>query len=131
MRLNSSVIIALFLAGLLSGCAGETNTAPQAYTQVPADPVLAGAVPGPAGQELSTDDRRLAGQAQLAAVAEGKRRSWKSKSGAFGYIIPESEQSGISGKCRNYSHTIYVQGRATSAKGQACQKSPGIWQIVS
>lgn len=121
------------LAVLVAGCNGPGSSAPVAATPPAprADPVLAGAVTGPAGQGLTAGDREIAGKAQFAAIVDGQRRSWRGKGGTFGYISPGPVAAGSGGGCREYTHTIYLNGRPNSARGKACQASPGQWNIVS
>lgn len=120
------------LAGFTAGCGGTNSSGPAPVaTAAPADPLLAGAVVGPAGSQLTTADRRVAGKAQFDAVADGNRRSWRGKTGSFGYITTGPVSSGIGGNCREYTHTIYMNGRPNIGKGKACQTSPGQWKVVS
>ncbi|MCC2098168.1 MAG: hypothetical protein KDJ29_14830 [Hyphomicrobiales bacterium] len=95
------------------------------------DPVLAGVVAGPMGTALTQEDRLIAGKAQYQAIVDGKRRSWRGKAGSFGYIEPGPVASGIKGNCREYSHTIYLNGRPQAGKGSACETAPGQWSIAS
>jgi len=67
----------------------------------------------------------------IQSVVDGKRRSWRGKAGSFGYIVPGPVSAGVRGNCRDYSHTIYLNGRPQTGKGSACQTAPGQWTIVS
>lgn len=116
----------------LAGCTANTSSPPQPAATAPQpDPILAGVVAGPIGQQLSPGDREIAGKAQLAAIVDGQRRSWKGKGGTFGFIAPSPVSSGLQGNCRDYSHTIYINGRPQTGRGSACQSAPGQWRIVS
>lgn len=131
MHVKSILLLFLLpLAGIVSGCGPESNP-PVATAKPPADPYVRGVVTGPVGQQLTPDDRRTAGKAQYTAISEGKRKSWRGKAGTFGFIEPGAVGNGVGGKCREYSHTIYLNGRPQTAKGSACETQPGSWNVVS
>ena len=131
MRGVLSFLVLLPLVGVLAGCGGAGNEALSPAAKAPADPYVRGAVAGPVGRQLTEQDRLIAGKAQFSAVSEGKRKSWRGKAGSFGYIEPGAISSGVSGKCREYSHTVYLNGRPKTAKGSACETNPGNWSVVS
>ncbi len=113
---------------MLAGCGG-VGRSPTPVVQT--NPFLAGAVLGAAGKGLSDRDRKIAGKAQYDAISEGKRLSWKGADGSFGFILPGPVSGAGSNSCREYSHTIYLNGRPSSGKGKACKTGSGRWNIVS
>jgi len=86
---------------------------------------------GSTGAKLSEADRRTAGEAQYSAVETGQRKSWRGKEGSYGFVEPGAELPRSDGICREYSHTIYIDGRPLTGKGLACKGSTGAWRIVS
>lgn len=123
---NSGPLV-LLLA--LAGCA--STTAPQMDSQAaptstderlpeaPAPGVIGVSV----GQTLDEKDRTVAIAAQQDAIVTGARKSWRSASGAYGFILPGAE----TGACRPYTHKIFINGRPQEASGSACLKD-GVWR---
>ena len=83
------------------------------------------------GSKLDENDRRAAGLAQLSAIESGTPKSWRGRAGAYGFIEPGKEGQRAEGVCRDYSHTIYVDGRPQTGKGLACKGQNGGWRILS
>jgi surface antigen len=115
---------------LLAGC-GPSGTGPSGHAaavavQVPAGPPPpAGVIAGPLGASLTEADRQAGFSAQIAALDQGQRRSWKGSNGTFGYVEPGAE----SGACRVYTQTVYIDGRPRSGQGQACRQPDGSWKF--
>jgi surface antigen len=124
-----------FLLGLaclggaaLAGCAPSTPTpaAPPPVAAVPeGPPPPAGVIAGSIGSSLSEADRQIASDAQIAALDKGEKRSWKGKAAVFGYVEPAAENGG----CRDYTHTVFIDGRPQSGKGSACRQPNGAWKF--
>ena len=119
----------LVVAAALSACGGAENAPKPNATAPTADPYAAGVVMGPVGKDLTEADRAVAGKAQYNAISNGKRLSWRGKGGSFGFITPGAQTGGSGSGCREYSHTIYVNGRPNTGKGKACQIGPDSWKI--
>lgn len=111
----------LFTALGLSGCFSSSST--PVATPVAA-PLVGGLVAGPLGQSLSESDREKGWAAEIAALEGGKRASWRGDKGNYGFVEPGA----ASGSCRDYIHTIYLDGRPQRASGKACKASDGNWQ---
>jgi surface antigen len=83
------------------------------------------------GNALNDEDRRLAYEAQLAALdrgAPGAPVPWRNPaSGRYGNIVagPAYNQKGL--ECRGFSHTITVNGDLKTARGTACRSPEGAW----
>jgi surface antigen len=119
-------VFGLGFVAALAGCApvSPPPAAAPAVVAAPAGPPPpAGVIAGPLGAKLTGADRQTAFDAQVAALDGGKRQSWKGGAGAFGFVEPGAE----AGACREYSHTIYVDGRPQSGKGRACRSPDGSW----
>lgn len=161
MHLRTTLALAMLAALPLAGCAGDpvTGTGPRENTGT-----LLGAVTGAAigsqfggtagsrvaagvagaaigglignriGAALDDEDRRLAYEAQLAALETGRSgapKSWRNPdSGRYGSIVPGPayEQGGT--QCRQFTHTIYIDGRPQTARGTACRNPDGSWTPV-
>ena len=126
------LLIAATAMSLAACNSGSPPAAPQAAAPPPPpDLATQGVSAGATGARLSEADRRAAGEAQIAAVESGQRKSWRGKQGAYGFVEPGPEGARAEGTCRDYSHTIYVDGRPNTGKGAACKGQSGGWRIVS
>jgi surface antigen len=93
---------------------------------------IGGFLGGAIGGQLDEADRLRAQQAQVDAVSQGRPSSWRAEgSDAYGSVEPGPEYTSSTGKCREYTHTIFVGGRPQQGKGTACQRPDGAWDIVS
>jgi len=87
------------------------------------------------GASLDEQDRQRAYAAEMQALesgAPGAPVGWRSDHSAYyGTIVPGPYyvQSGL--RCREYSHTIYINGRPEIARGTACRNPDGTWTPVS
>ncbi|HYI69777.1 MAG TPA: RT0821/Lpp0805 family surface protein [Skermanella sp.] len=88
---------------------------------------------GKLGGYLQGNDQQTATQAEQSAVAEGEPIQWTNpETGNRGTIEPTRTYQDQSGQtCREYQHTVYIEGRAEKARGEACQQADGSWRIVS
>ncbi|WP_316859835.1 RT0821/Lpp0805 family surface protein [uncultured Cohaesibacter sp.] len=92
-----------------------------------------GALAGTAiGRALDDNDRRLAEEAQNRALEYGRSGApvaWNNPdSGHYGQIVPTQAYTTNSLTCRDYTHTIYIDGRPETARGRACREPDGTWR---
>lgn len=95
---------------------------------------LLGALAGrEAGRRLTENDGNRAATAERRALAQNETISWNNpESGTRGTIDPQRTYTNANGQlCRDYTHTIFVDGRAEQATGTACRQSDGNWRLVS
>src|SRR5262249_18529158 len=97
---------------------------------------VAGGLLGSAiGASLDEQDRQRAYAAQMQALdaaAPGAPVGWRSDHTAYyGTIVPGPYYSRGGMRCREYSHTIYVNGRPEIARGTACRNPDGTWTPIS
>ena len=118
------------LAGLLaSGCAAGAEQSP----------VVPGIENGRNARDA--DPCRLLTDAQLgefgladpgvgSAAAEGPRCEWRGASGNYGDVVvgPSYEVNRLD--CREFTHTVYIGGRARVARGTACRQPDATWRII-
>jgi surface antigen len=87
------------------------------------------------GASLNDEDRRLAYEAQIAALdrgAPGAPVPWRNAaSGRYGNIVagPAYNQKGL--ECRGFSHTITINGDLKTARGTACRSPEGAWAAAA
>jgi surface antigen len=122
----------IFAGALTGGVIGAlTNRGPGG---VIAGAVIGGLIGGAIGNALDEEDRRRAYDAELRALeAEGPGApvSWRGERGAYGTIVagpPYAYQSFQ--RCREFTHTVYVNGQPQTARGVACRNPDGTWTQV-
>ena len=108
------------------GAAGNRVTGPAAGA------AIGGMLGNRIGAAMDDEDKRRAYAAQVQALESGPSGApvaWRNPdSGRYGSIVPgpASEQNGMS--CRQYTHTIYIDGKPQTARGAACRNPDGSWQ---
>jgi surface antigen len=86
------------------------------------------------GAAMDDEDKRRAYAAQIEALERGPSGApvaWRNPdSGRYGSIVPGPayQQQGM--QCRQYTHTIYIDGRPQTARGAACRNPDGTWTPV-
>lgn len=121
-----------FLGALTGGLIGAATG--RGAGAVVAGAVVGGLIGGAVGNALDEEDRRRAYEAELRALeAEGPGApvSWRGDRGAYGTIVagpPYAYQSFQ--RCREYTHTVYVNGQPQTARGIACRNPDGTWTQV-
>ena len=143
--------IALALAALsLSACASNPNGGLQeasttgsvaTATTGPANPanspppVAAGGVlSGAIGATLDERDRQRAYAAEVQALEHGEPglpTGWRGESATrHGTVVPGAAYDARGTRCRDYTHTIYIDGRPQTARATACRNPDGSWGPV-
>ena len=130
-------ILALFcLVSLVAACGGR----PATTDVVPAalDPI--GGIEGSRvgtwiGPTLSPREQEIAIAAEYQALEYGRNDQvtrWRSdQTDARGEISVGSSYQVNRLDCREYTHRIFIGGRAQVARGTACRQPSGLWRIVS
>jgi surface antigen len=87
------------------------------------------------GKSLDKADYAYARKAEERAYEApiGQTVSWNNpESGNYGTVTPVRDGSTASGDyCREYEQTIYIDGRAETGVGVACQRADGKWEVVN
>ncbi|MCI4680532.1 hypothetical protein K9U39_04045 [Rhodoblastus acidophilus] len=111
---------------LLGGCATQLGGAPPpaAATSAPLPGPYAGLADGLLGASLDAADKTAANNAEIAALNSGDRKTWRGDDGTYGYVAPGA----ANGDCRDFTHTVYFNGRPKVGKGTAC-KADGGWKL--
>jgi surface antigen len=83
------------------------------------------------GAALDDEDRQRAYAAQMDALERGNSGApvaWENPdSGRRGTIVPGPAYDRRGTKCREFTHTIYIDGRPQIARGAACRNPDGTW----
>jgi surface antigen len=145
----AKTIAAGLLALTLAGCAGDSPNTGAGVTlgaltgglfgaavgrgpgAVVAGAVIGGLVGGAIGSSLDEADRRRAYEAEetdaLGNGGPGAPMSWRGTTG-YGTVVPgPTYVYGAYPRCREYTHTIYIDGRPVSERGVACRNPDGTW----
>ncbi|MGO4124405.1 RT0821/Lpp0805 family surface protein [Inquilinus sp. YAF38] len=62
----------------------------------------------------------------------GTESSWRNPdSGNYGTVTPTRTYQESGRNCRDFTQTIYVEGRAQTGTGTACREGDGTWRIVN
>jgi surface antigen len=122
-----AAIAAFLFAAALGACSTTAEAPPPSPAPAaPAGPPpVTGWLAGPDAQQLDESDRQRAFAAQITAADTGRRASWRSSKGHFGFVDPGAE----SANCRTFTHTLYIDGVAKRGGGTACRASAGGWQV--
>jgi surface antigen len=160
MRILSSFTAAVVMVSLLGGCSGGSdrrldNTAVGTGAGVVLGGVVGnqfgrgsgkvlgtvvGAVAGglignSIGQKLDQRDRVLAQDAEFDALERGEsnrpRRWTNPENGRYGDFVPTAPYQRAGLDCRDYTHTIYVDGRPETMRGTACRNRDGTWSAAA
>ena len=96
--------------------------------------VVGGIVGSEIGRGMDQRDRELAQQAEFDALERGSSgapRQWRNPdNGRYGEIVPSKPYKRGTVDCRDYTHTIYMDGRPQQMRGTACRNPDGTWQNV-
>jgi surface antigen len=83
------------------------------------------------GSAMDDEDKQRAYAAQMDALETGRSGApvaWENPdSGRRGSIVPGPAYDRRGTKCREYTHTIYIDGRPQVARGAACRNPDGTW----
>ena len=87
------------------------------------------------GASLHDEDRRRAYAAQMQALESGPSGApvaWRNPdSGRYGNVVPGPAYQMNGQNCRQYSHTVYVDGRPQTQRGTACRNPDRTWTTIS
>jgi surface antigen len=86
------------------------------------------------GAAMDDEDKRRAYAAQMDALERGPSGApvaWRNPdSGRYGSVVPGPAYDSRGTKCRQYTHTIYIDGRPQTARGAACRNPDGTWTPI-
>jgi surface antigen len=96
--------------------------------------VVGGIVGSEIGRSMDQQDRMLAQQAELNALERGQSGravAWRNPdNGRYGEVVPGTPYRRGSADCRDYTHTVYIDGRPQAMRGTACRNPDGTWSAV-
>lgn len=87
------------------------------------------------GKKLDETDKREAGKADDKAkdAPVGETVAWSNpETGHSGTVTPVREGKDAAGRtCREFKHTILVDGKEETVTGTACKQADGSWSVVN
>lgn len=96
--------------------------------------VVGGVVGSEIGRSLDQRDRALAQQAEVQAFERGQSHQpvrWRNPdNGRYGEIVPGPAYRRGPDDCRDFTHTVYIDGRPQAMRGVACRNPDGTWRNV-
>lgn len=89
---------------------------------------------GTLGAGLDERDRQRAYAAEMQAMEHGEPGApvgWRSdRSNRHGTVVPGAYYETRGTRCRDFSHTIYIDGKPQIARSTACRNADGTWAPV-
>jgi surface antigen len=86
------------------------------------------------GAGMDDEDKQRAYAAQMQALESGRSGAavpWKNPdSGRYGSVVPGPAYQSNGMQCRQFTHTVYIDGRPEVARGNACRNQDGTWTAV-
>ncbi len=129
---DSGTVLGALAGGILGNQVGKGSGKVLATV---AGAVVGGIVGSEIGKSLDENDRRAAADAEYRALESGysgKATPWRNPdSGRHGVIVPKPPYQVRGQNCRDYTHTIYIDGEPQIMKGTACRSDDGTWNKVS
>jgi surface antigen len=97
--------------------------------------VVGGIIGSSIGRSLDEADRVRAQQAEYDALEngeDGETTEWRNEETSHrGSVTPGRTYRYRNRRCREYAHTIYIDGERQTMRGKACKQEDGSWKDVS
>jgi surface antigen len=135
LRSQGMIVSALLVAVALSGCTTTKSAASRGiFSGKPLASAtfitaLQGGIVGRSGVNLNDSDKQRALEAEYRALegaAVGQPVLWTGKD-VTGKVVAAAPYQVGSQNCRQYTHTLTVDGKDTVARGAACRNEDGSW----
>ncbi|QRM54767.1 hypothetical protein [Sinorhizobium sp. BG8] len=140
-HIRVALIPSILAASVLSGCASTSGakatggglltsrSSTPANSGVYISSLQGGLIDRSKVASISSADRQRALEAEyraLEAAPGGQPVVWQGQ-GVSGSVVAAAPYQVGSQNCRQYSHTVTVQGRETVTRGAACRNAEGVW----
>jgi surface antigen len=113
--------------GIIGSALGNGNIG-----AVAAGAVVGGLIGNEIGAGLDAQDRQMAEATEYRALEYGRSGTpvqWRGRK-VYGDVVVGSSYRVNDYSCRDYTHTIYIDGRPEVARGTACKQPDGSWRPV-
>lgn len=125
---EAGTLVGAVTGGIIGGAA--TGTTGGAIVGALAGGLIGNAI----GADLDANDRRVAMDAEYRALEYGRPGApvqWRGHTGRYyGDVVAGTQYQVNDFSCRDYTHTIYIDGRPQIARGTACRQMDGTWKAV-
>lgn len=129
---DQGLVLGGVAGGIIGNSLGKGNGGKLATTVAGA--LVGGIVGSEIGRGMDQRDRQLAQEAEFEALERGQSgvsRQWRNPdNGRYGEVVPSKPYKRGANDCRDYTHTIYIDGRPQQMRGTACRNPDGTWQNV-
>ena len=129
---NTGTLVGALAGGLIGSQIGG-GTGERIAAGV-AGATIGGIVGNRIGAAMDDEDKRRAYAAQIQALESGSSGApvaWRNPaSGHYGSVVPGPAYEQGAMRCRQYTHTIYIDGQPQAARGSACRNPDGSWTPV-
>ncbi len=129
---ESGAVVGAVAGGLLGHTVGKGSGKVLATV---AGAVVGGVVGSEIGKRMDQQDRQLASQAELAALERGQSgvsTPWRNPdNGRYGEVVPSRPYRRGPDDCRDYTHTVWIDGQREVMRGTACRNPDGSWRNVA
>jgi surface antigen len=126
--------VGMVVGGAAGGAAGSAIWAGNPSSQVLGTilgVVVGAAVGGYIGQKWDEYDRKQVAYA-METRPDNSPAQWKNPNTGQAYqVTPQRTYYQDSTPCREFTQTIYIDGKPEVSKGTACRQGDGAWHIVS
>ena len=122
------IVSALLVAVALSGC-NTTKGTGKSSASAAFITALNGGLVSRTGVQLSDSDKQRALEAEYRALegaAVGQPVVWNGRD-VSGKVIAAAPYQVGSQNCRQYTHTVTLDGKDSMARGSACRNNDGSW----
>ncbi|MBB3314396.1 MULTISPECIES: hypothetical protein [unclassified Rhizobium] len=134
LRSQGMIVSSLLVAMTLSGCQSTKSSSGGLFSRKPPASAtyiaaLQGGIIGRSGVELSSSDRQRALEAEYRALegaAVGQPVVWSGRN-VSGRVVAAAPYQVGSQNCRQYTHSVTIDGKETVARGSACRNDNGSW----
>ncbi|MBY5358410.1 hypothetical protein HFO97_00020 [Rhizobium leguminosarum] len=135
LRSQGMIVSALLVAVALSGCTTTKSAASRGiFSRKPSASAafitaMQGGIVGRSGVSLTDSDKQRALEAEYRALegaAVGQPVLWTGKD-VTGKVVAAAPYQVGSQNCRQYTHTLTVDGKDTVTRGAACRNDDGSW----
>ena len=122
-----------FFGALTGGAVGPTaaNATGSRATGTASGATTGGILGGAVGASLDERDRQRAYTAEMQALEHGEPgepTGWRGATpGHYGTIVPGADYQARGTRCRDFTHTIYLDGRPQATRSTACRNPDGTW----
>lgn len=118
----------------VQGFVANPTPADQPLASTIVDAMAGGLIGGTLGTRLDSRERRRALESEYRALEytpAGQSVTWGDGGKRRGEVVAGAPYRVGSQDCRQYSHTVYLNGQPQTARGAACRNADGSWSPLA